>query len=197
MPSSPSRFVTLYIMDIASSSRTPVNNSSKRDTRTPSSSSTPSVDGARMMMSLLLPELNNTKPSLTTVPLTKSTSSSLSGLPPCSTVVPPKFYGTLPPELDVVSPTSSLEETPLVSVTPLSPKLTYTMDGTDKSSLSTPRDSSVELRFTPSKLLLLTLPTIPWNSSTLRLLTPKISNSFLDLKCVSSVLLNKTHQRAS
>merc|ERR1711865_88666 len=184
-------------MDIASSSRTLVSNSSKRDTRTPLSSSTPSVDGARMMMSLSPLELNNTKPSLMTVPLIKSTSSSPSGLPPCSTVVPPKFYGTLPPELDVVLPTSLLAETPLVSVTPPSPKLTYTMDGTDKNSWSTPRDSLVELRFTPSKSLLLTLLLTPWNSSTLKPLTPKTSNSCLDLKCVSSVLLKKPHQRAS
>merc|ERR1712194_856213 len=187
-------------MDIASSSRTLVSNSLLRATRTLSSSSTPSVDGARMMMSLSNLELDNIKSSLTTVPSTVNTLSSLSGLLPCSTVVPLKFYGTPLPELDVVSLTSLPEETPLVLATP--PRrmlkvreLTFTTDGTDKSSLSTLKDYSPELRYTPSRSLPSTPLPLKWNSSTPR--EPRNSNSSLDLRCVNSVEIRKILPRAS
>merc|ERR1711957_729600 len=176
---------------------TPVSNYSPRATRTPSSSSTPSVDGARMTTSLSPPELSNIKPSLMTVPSIETTSSSLSGLPPCSTVAPPKFYGTPPPELDVVSLTSLPEETPLVLVTPLKRVPTSTTDGTDKSSLCTPRDSSVEWRSTPSKWLPLTRRPTRWNSSAPLTPMPSPSNSSLVLRCVSTLLITSSHQRAS
>jgi len=179
----PSRSETPSITDIASSSSRPDLTSSLLDTRTLSSFSTLSVDGARMMMFLSPLEWNSIKLSSMMALLTKTTSSWLSGPLPCSMVVLPKFCGTPPPELDAVSLTSSPEETPLVLVTP--PRrtkkvrqLTFTTDGTDRSSSSTTKLSLVVLRFSPSSLPLLTLRPKLWNSSDL--LKLKSSSLFLD-----------------
>merc|ERR1712195_293392 len=99
----------------------------------------------------------------------------------------PMYYGgptevlcTLPPELDVVSPTSSLEETPLVSSTPRSPA-TSTTHGTDRSSLCTTRPCSTVLTSSPSRSPPTTKRVPPWSSSTPRLLTLKTSSSSPDL----------------
>lgn len=97
-----SKFVTHFTMDTSYSSKTPVNNSLSKDIRTPSFFCTHSVDGAKMMMYLLILVFTNIKPLSTTVLFQESTLSLQYGQALCTMVVQLKFYGTLAPVLDVV-----------------------------------------------------------------------------------------------